>query len=176
MGILYWLLGIGMLMMTPGCYAEMTGTVVDAETGAPIEGAVVLVEWTVTKGMPGMTVTESYKVIEALTDKEGRVYISGVFNPSVNPPHVTVYKAGYVAWNNDYIFPSYKKRTDFKWQNDFVFKLEKFKSEYSYIDHWGFIIDAIHVGAMEKKKLIRDASKWEEDKASEERKRKDRIN
>jgi hypothetical protein len=176
MGILCWLLGIGMLVMTSGCYAEMTGTVVDAETGAPIEGAVVLVEWTVTKGVPGMTVTETYEVIEVVSDKEGRVYISGVFNPSVNPPRVTVYKAGYVAWNNDYIFPSYKKRTDFRWQNDFIFKLEKFKSEYSYIDHWGFIIDAIHIGAMEKKKLIRDASKWEEDKASEERKRKDRIN
>ena len=66
-----------MLIMTPGCYAEMTGTVVDAETGAPIEGAVVLVEWTVTKGVPGMTVTETYKVIEKITDKEGKVKIPG---------------------------------------------------------------------------------------------------
>lgn len=176
MRFVYWLLGIGMLIMTPGCYAEMTGTVVDAETGAPIEGAVVLVEWTVTKGVPGMTVTETYEVIEVVSDKEGRANISGVFNPSVNPPHVTVYKAGYVAWNDEFIFPDYKKREDFRWQDNYVFKLEKFKPEYNYIDHWGFILDSIHVGAMEKKKLIRDAAKWEEYKASEERKRRDRIN
>jgi hypothetical protein len=169
MRIIYLLFGIGMLIMTPGCYSEMTGTVVDAETGAPVEGAVVLVEWTVTKGVPGMTVTESYKVIEAVTDKEGRVNISGVFNPSVNPPHVTVYKAGYVAWNDDFIFPDYKKRTDFKWRNDYMFKLEKFRPEYKYDSHIFFIHSAVRTGAIERKKLMLNAIEWEEDKAFEER-------
>ncbi len=174
MRILYLLLGIGMLVMVPSCYAEMTGTVVDAETGIPIEGAVVLVEWTVTKGMPGMMVTESYKVIEAITDKEGRVYISGVFNPSVKPPHVTVYKAGYVAWNNEFIFPDYKKRADFEWQKDYIFKLEKFRPEYTHDAHTMFIHGAIRLG-WDDKKLMINAIEEEENLAAEER-RKNRRN
>jgi hypothetical protein len=171
MRILYWLLGIGMLMLTSGCYAEMTGTVVDAETGAPIEGAVVLVEWTVTKGMPGMPVTETYKVTEVVSDKEGRVNISGVFNPSVNPPHVTVYKAGYVAWNDEFIFPDYKKRKDFKWQSDYLFKLEKFRPEYTHDAHVFFIHTAIRLGSGDKKLMI-NAIDREENLAAEERRKK----
>jgi hypothetical protein len=49
----------------------MTGTVQDAETGAPIEGAVVFVEWTKTKGLPGLTSTKVYKIVEVETDKDG---------------------------------------------------------------------------------------------------------
>lgn len=158
---------MAMIFLNTGCYATITGSVVDAETGQPIEGAVVLVEWTVTKGL-GLTYTESYKVIEALTDKGGKVTISGVFNPLVNPPRITVYKKGYVAWNNEYIFPDYKKRQDFKWKNDNVFRLDKFKPEYSYDKHTFFIHSAIGLGQGEKK-LILKAIDWEESKAAEER-------
>ena len=52
-------LAILLVFMVTNCSAEITGTVVDAETGKPIEGAVVLVEWTMTKGVPGMSHTES---------------------------------------------------------------------------------------------------------------------
>lgn len=142
-----------------GCYAEITGTVVDAETGAPIEGAVVLVEWTKTRGLPGLTHTESYKVIEAVTNKDGKVTISGTFSPTVNPPHVTVYKKGYVAWNNDYIFPGWVKRKDFEWRNGFVFKLEKFKEGYSHYDHSSFIGSGAVSGSGGK--LLEDAYLWE---------------
>lgn len=161
------LLILASLFILQGCYGTITGTVVDAETGQPIEGAVVLVEWTVTKGL-GLTYTESYKVIEALTDKGGKVTISGVFNPLVNSPRVTVYKNGYVAWNNEYIFPDYKKRPDFKWKNEYVFRLDKFKPEYSYDKHIFFIHSAIGLGQGEKK-LILKAIDWEESKAAEER-------
>lgn len=125
---------LAMLLFITGCYAEITGTVVDAETGKPIEGAVVLVEWTKTHGF-GHTYTESYKVVEAITDKDGKATIAGTFSPTVNVPHVTVYKKGYVAWNNEMIFPDYKKRTDFKWKNGYVFRLERFKPEYTYDMH-----------------------------------------
>lgn len=161
-----------MILMAPGCNAEITGTVVDAETGEPIEGAVVLVEWTITKGLPGMTRTESYEIKEALTNKEGKVSISGVLNPLVKG-HVTVYKKGYVAWNSAFIFPGYKKRTDFKWQHDYVFKLDKFKPEYNYNAHWQFILGSVVSRPLEKKKLMMNAIKWEEDKAFEERQKKD---
>src|SRR3989338_10920318 len=70
-------------------YAGMSGTVIDAETGRPIEGAVVLVEWTMTKGI-GLTHTDSYKVVEKVTDKNGKFSVSGVSNPFVDPPMIVV--------------------------------------------------------------------------------------
>lgn len=152
-----------------GCYASMSGTVVDAETGKPIEGAVVLVEWTYTSGKwMGLRSTSSYKVVETITDKEGKFKVSDVLNPFVDPPHVTIYKKGYVAWNNEYIFPDYKKREDFQWRSGYVFRLEHFKPEYKYANHTFFIHTAIRLGLGEKK-LIINAIDWEESKAFEER-------
>jgi len=159
-----------------GCYASgMNGTVVDAETGKPIEGAVVLVEWTKRHGI-GDYHTESVKVIEVLTDKDGKFKVSGILDPFVDPPDVTVYKKGYVAWNNKYIFPDYAKRTDFIWQNECVFKLEQFKDSYNFIDHELFIGGAAHQEqASEKKKLFINAyDEWERKKVIEERRKRSR--
>ena len=135
----YTLFLLFIFITTSSCYADMTGTVVDVETGEPIASAVVLVEWTKTKGVPGMTHTESYKVVEKVTDNEGKFTVSGVLNPFVSRPDITVYKRGYVAWNNKFIFPDYKKREDFKWQRGYVFKLERFKEEYSRSKHHSFM-------------------------------------
>jgi len=163
-----------LVLINTGCYAEITGKVIDAETGLPIEGAIVLVEWTVTKGLPGMTYHESYKVAEIVTDNEGKVTISGVSNLLINPPDVTVYKNGYVAWNSNFIFPGYKKRADFKWQNGAVFKLEKFKAQYSFIEHQSFIGEAAHIGLSPDKKqlFLRVYNEGERDKVIKERQRR----
>jgi hypothetical protein len=170
MKLKYTLLTILFLFITVGCEGEMTGIAVDAETGQPIEGAVILVEWTKTKGVPGLSYTESYKVVEAVTDKEGKASIDGVVGPFVSVPRVTVYKRGYVAWNNEFIFPDWTKRTAFKWENNYVFKLEKFKPEYSYDKHTTFIHGSILDNiAFEKKKVMFNAYRWEELKALEER-------
>ena len=150
---------IFLLFGTIGCYATITGTVVDSETGEPIEGAVVLVEWTKTKGLPGLTHSESYKVIEAVTDKNGKVTIDGVSNPTVNPPHVTVYKKGYVAWNNKYIFPTWEKRKDFEYKNGITIQLQHFKKNYSHYDHASFIGSGAVSGGGGK--LLYDAYSWE---------------
>jgi hypothetical protein len=159
------------LFVITGCYATTTGTVVDAETGQPIEGAVVLAEWTITKGL-GLSYSTSYEVVETLTDREGKVTISGVFNPFVNYPLLTVYKKGYVAWNNQRIFPDNQRRTDFKWSDGYVFRLEKFRPEYSYDKHTYFIRTTVIRGmAGEKKQLMINAYRWEEQKASEERRK-----
>jgi hypothetical protein len=99
---------------------RMTGTVVDAETGKPIEGAVVLVEWTMTKGL-GLTHTTSYKVTEMVTDNDGRFTVYTVPNPLVNAPDITVYKKGYVAWSSRWIFPNYDKRSDYSWRTGYFF-------------------------------------------------------
>lgn len=158
------------LMMSTGCDETITGRVVDAQTGQPIEGAVILVEWTKTGGLPGMTHTKSYKVVEVVTDREGKATIEGVTSLSASSPRVTVYKKGYVAWNNLHIFPDYERRTDFKWKNNYVFKLEKFRPEYGYVEHTGFIGFAISSNiAMNLKQKMFDAYKWEHEKSSEER-------
>ena len=162
-------LALIIILLTSGCNAEMTGTVVDAETGAPIEGAVILVEWTVTKGVPGMTVTERYRVVETITDKDGKATISGVLNPQVNPPVIVIYKAGYVAWNNEFIFPNYKKRTDFKWGETQLFKLERFRKGYSYSKHLLFFRPIVH-SAGDSKTLpnMYQAFSWETTMAARE--------
>ncbi len=136
-----------------GCYRPIEGRVIDAETQQPIEGAVVLVEWTKRHGI-GHYWTTSYKVIQVVSDKDGIVKIEGCYSPFVEPPDVTVYRKGYVAWSDKSIFPEFKRRTDFAW-GDTVFKLEKFKNTYSYVRHELFIHDSIHVGlASEKKQLF----------------------
>ena len=132
------ILSLFLILLLPGCSGGITGTVIDVETGKPIEGAIVLVEWTMTKGI-GLTHTDSYKVVEKVTDKNGKFSVSGVSNPFVDPPMIVVYKDGYIAWRNDYIFPGFKKRTDFIYKNGVILKLEKFKKEYSHKEHLYFI-------------------------------------
>lgn len=139
-------LGVAIIIaasLISGCYAGITGRVIDAETQQPIEGAVVLVEWSKTRGF-GHTYTYSYKVVEALSDKEGTVKIEGCYSPFVHKPSVTVYKKGYVAWNDESIFPDLEQRTDFAWGN-YIFRLEKFSDAYSYVKHQSFVTSSISV-------------------------------
>lgn len=162
---------IMVIFMSTSCSAEpkiITGTVVDAESGAPVEGAVVLVEWTKAEGMPGLTSTKSYKVVEAVTDKEGKFTVEDMKKILIDPPDVAIYKKSYVCWSSRIIFPDWRNRTDFKWGKTTLFKLEHFKSEYSYIKHTSFIGSAINSGLSEKK-LINEAYYWEELEASKER-------
>jgi hypothetical protein len=161
-----------LIFLSSGCSAGMTGTVVDDETGKPIEGAVVLVEWTKTSGKwLGMPSTESFHVIEKVTDKEGRFSVPKVGGISVNPPDITIYKKGYVAWNSRITFPDFRARTDFKWGDIVSIKLEVFNdNKYNHNDHILFIHSAIKLGLGEKK-LIIDAIDWEEKKAFSERKK-----
>ncbi len=163
---------IYLLFICSSCSASssgMSGTVIDAETRKPVEGAVVLVEWTKTKGF-GLTHTESYKVVEVLTDKDGKLKVSGVMDPFVNLPDVTVYKKGYVCWNSSIIFPDYRNRTDFKWGSNFIFKLEHFKPEYSYDKHVDFIRSCIGSSQnLEAKQMIYGAFAWERELAMQER-------
>lgn len=142
------------LIIIPGCYKGITGIVVDSETGKPIEGAVVLVEWTKTHGI-GEHWTESYKVATAVTDKDGKFKLPGCYSPTVNEPNVTIYKKGYVAWSSRWIFPSWENRKDYEWRSGDVYKLERFKDTYSYVDHDGFISRSINdtIG-WENKKLF----------------------
>jgi len=156
-----------------GCaYLPITGTVVDAETGKPIEGAVVLVEWTIKKGI-GDKHTESVKVAEVLTDKDGKFDLPGCYRPFVEAPDLTIYKRGHVAWNNKFIFPNYKERTDFKWENGYLFKLEEFIDAHFHNDHVSFLRSSIAASQnLEAKVTIYKAFEWERYLAQQERVKK----
>ncbi len=162
------------------CNAEITCMVVDAKTETPIEGAVVLVEWTKSEGLPGLMNTKPYKVFEALTDRGGKVVLSDdVSTPHpehpaviayyswVNKPRIVIYKKDYVSWRNDDIFPDFKKRTDFEWRDGYVFRLEPFKAEYSHYAHVGFIKTGIDL-IIPETNLFRRAFQWEEGEARQE--------
>ena len=161
---------IVLMLLANGCQGAMTGIVVDGETGKPIEGAVVLVEWTKTSGI-GLRSTSSYKVVETLTDKDGRFSVSSVLNPFVDEPDLTIYKKGYVAWNNRIIFPDYRNREGFEWKDGHIFELELFdEKSYSYEDIYYFITSAARPeSASEKKEIFFEQTRWLALKASEER-------
>ena len=153
---------------------QMTGTVVDAETGKPIDGAVVLIEWTMTKGF-GLTYTISYKVKEKVTDKNGQFTVYGVLNPFANEPDLTIYKKRYVAWSSRWIFPDWRNRSNFKW-GDQVFELKQFKDTYSYVDHDGFIGRSINdtIGWKDKKVFMKTYCDAEESLIIRERSERDK--
>jgi len=161
-------------VFTFGCYPSISGKVIDAETKQPIEGAIVLVEWTKKHGF-GDRWTESYKVVEVVSDKDGNVKIDGCYSPFVEPPDVTVYKKGYVAWSSRNIFPSNEARRDFKWDSGYVFKMEHFKEGYSYDKHENFFSLAINESINSKsKRTIQKAFEWEIKMAIQERARHSR--
>ncbi len=142
-------------------------TVVDAETGKPVEGAIVLVGWSRTVNVIGFSTTKTVKVAEVVSDEDGKVKVPGIISYAVNPPYITVYKKGYVAWSNEYIFPSWEERGDFKWESGYVFRLEKFRPEYTHEKHTSFIHTATHENHVDSKSFY-DAIRWEETKTWEE--------
>jgi hypothetical protein len=162
-----------------GChtgYSGITCTVIDAETQQPIEGAIVLVEWTKSHGY-GLTTTKSFKVSEVISDNSGIVKLPGISDNFVNAPDVTLYKQGYVAWNSNFIFPpGYTKRTDFSWKDGCVFRMARFKPEYTFRDHTSFIYSAMGTGKIEQKQLLYRAFEWERENSNNEMKKLLEIN
>lgn len=122
-----------------GC-GGMTAIVLDAQNKQPIEGAVIVTEWKKAVESNGRRSLARYKMVEVVTDKEGKAFIKGVSNPSVEAPSITVFKSGYVAWNSEEIFPDNKKRTDFKWADSYIFALDKFTPDYDYEAHLFFLL------------------------------------
>ncbi|MHB8883060.1 MAG: carboxypeptidase-like regulatory domain-containing protein [Thermodesulfovibrionales bacterium] len=161
------------VLLVAGCTSNsrgIAGIVVDAESGKPIEGAVVMAEWTRATGI-GDKHTKSVKVVEKVTDKDGRFSILGTLKPFVDLPDLTIYKKGYVAWSSRILFPDHRQRTDFQWGGDQTIRLERFKPEYSYVEHTSFIDIAIRA-TIGKKRITEEAYRWEELEASKERDRK----
>ncbi len=80
------------------------GQVVDAETGQPISGVVILAEWR--KRSPGFihSRVEFYDAEEAVTDREGRFVVPARSTRALNPlvtiegPILHMFKSGYGRW------------------------------------------------------------------------------
>jgi len=122
---------IAILFQLTGCYSGISGKVVDGVTGMPLQGAIVLAQWTKTHGMPGLTSHSVYKIEETETDKEGMFSLSGVYSPTVNGPAMVIYKKGYVPWRNDMTFEKMETYDKVIWQDNMTYKLEHWKKEYS---------------------------------------------
>jgi len=105
-----------------------TATVIDAETGAPIEGAIALAQWFSSSAViPEGRFENLDKAKESFSDKDGKVNIGGFWGLFSNG-RLTVYKPGYVLWDSKEICPIYEKRTDFDDQHRTV-QLLKFDNE-----------------------------------------------
>ena len=149
---------VGVFLLLNACYGGIAGKVVDAETGKPIEGAVVLVEWDITKGL-GLSYTKRHKLVETVTNENGWFTLQGVLNPLVNPPNLVIYKKGYVAWREYAMFPDFKKKEDFKWKSGSIFQLEHFLRSYSHNRHTSFIHYGI--GSLGTSSKLSQAIHWE---------------
>jgi hypothetical protein len=133
---------IFIIIVTSGCYRGINGKVVDNATGKPLEGALVLVQWT----RPDIHSIEgiSIEVImntETLTDKEGRFVISSTpLNPLANPPVMIIYKEGYLPWRNDAKFPS-SNTINNQWISNVTYGLDIFTNQYTFnqIDSFLFL-------------------------------------
>ncbi len=89
--------------------------VVDMRTGQPIAGAIVVGVWLKSAGgVPGMPQYAFTGLQEVETDARGWFELSRPQERGIRDERVTVYKFGYVAWNNVYLltFPHYENRKD----------------------------------------------------------------
>ncbi len=93
---------IGILVIT-GCAAAYVdgpyeGRVIDADTGQPVEGVVVLGIWNTVIVTPGGGTHNFYDAQETVTDKNGDFKIKGlglVIMSNISPLDVLIFKAGY---------------------------------------------------------------------------------
>jgi len=130
------------LFIPPSTFGRsiITGQVVDAETGQPIENAAVFIYWSkVGEGPPGLAGWVDVEKAETLTNSEGYFKIPK-YSTWLKSYELAIYRQGYVCWDSKKIFPTWEDRKDFKLKNKMVIKLEKFKEEYSREEHARFTI------------------------------------
>ena len=75
-----------------------SGRVIDADTGAPVEGVVVLGVWNTEKVTPAGAIHDFHDARETVTDKNGDFEIPGMgfmILGNVTPMDVSIFKAGY---------------------------------------------------------------------------------
>jgi len=121
------LVGAFVLMMTSGCYmyvvrydGEYRGRVIDADTGDPIEGVVVLGVWNlVLAGGAAGAVHEYYDATETITDKNGEFSIPGMglkILSRLEPMDVWIFKAGYQYKRGSWPYLHLAYGSNVKWE------------------------------------------------------------
>lgn len=104
--ILLILILTALVISVTSCYGFATirkdgpyeGKVIDVETGEPIEGVVVLGDWSREHISPGGAVHTFYDAMETVTDKNGDFEIKGLgllVMSNIIPMDVLIFKAGY---------------------------------------------------------------------------------
>jgi hypothetical protein len=138
------------LIMVPmfsacGMHYNIKGTVIDAQTEQPVEGAVVAIHWLRYKlGPPGLpTPKEYYGTTERLTDAQGGFTIPKY---TFGTPFMGVYKKGYVCWSSEILFNQQGKTEDemyvhrlVKVKNGMVVKLEPKDESFPTVEHAYFV-------------------------------------
>jgi hypothetical protein len=131
-----------------------TAIVIDDETGKPIEGAVAIAIWRDDKDVSLINALHGggakfKKAEEVVSDKDGKISIPDFWKTtkgkrgtgSIYDPRLTIYKFGYVCWDQQEIFaPDYKwtKRTDFN-RDSRIVRLKKWPVGFSFREHSSFI-------------------------------------
>jgi hypothetical protein len=145
MKVKYLLIGLFLvIIMIPSvCHAKKpTGTVIDEETGKPVEGAVAICIWrrgefSLNGFFEGGFEVVS-KIVETTSDKDGNFYIPGYWGLNIfTTPNLNVYKFGYVLWDQRSIHTD-GLRTDFN-KNNRIVKLQKWPKDFSFLRHSSFI-------------------------------------
>lgn len=80
------------------CDGPYKGQVVEAKTGTPMAGVLVVGYWTYMSAHAGGGTTHCLDAVEMLTDKKGKFEISGRFSALLRPlgsMNITLYKIGY---------------------------------------------------------------------------------
>jgi len=154
--ILATLIGAGCALTGP-----IRSQVLDAQTGQPVPGAIALAVWTRREGPPGLRATTlaGYKEVEV--DDQGRFILERPEGLSFSEESVTVYKPGYIAWNNLDVFPALDRRENVRVPSQIV--LERFPSGESHIRHRSFIaIQTMGVGLSGRAPKFYGAARSEE--------------
>ena len=87
------------------------GQVIDAETKAPLVGAVVVVRWLRDRTYPVHMVAENYAVREAITDEEGRFFLDAKDVEEGAPrgtrrPGFLIFLPGYGSYPKQHVSPT----------------------------------------------------------------------
>ena len=120
---------IVILLYLPGCsYAigvdgPYEGKIINADTGKPIEGVVILGTWYTTQFSPAGSTHNFYDARETVTDSNGEFSIPGMglrVMSNLEPMHFLIFKAGYEYLNVPWV--SLKKdillRKRIKWEGN----------------------------------------------------------
>ena len=176
------LIGILLIISTSACGRSIvTGQVVDAVTGKPIEKAAVYIYWWKTGGgPPGLAGSVTVERAEELTDANGRFKVPK-YSILFKSYRMAVYKKGYVCWSSRTLFPTYERRKGFRPKNGMIIKMEYFKEEYSKEKHADFTKSySLHRGILfddaieSEKKIIHEMIKRRKENERTERSKKKR--